>query len=198
LALLGNQSGSVLWFEVQTRLSFFLLETRDGERTNNVARARAICESILTHEPPPPVFSWAAAASEMANCLIADPRTTIGEYEKAFASLDIAIGQLRETGDVDPLPTALCCSASALEASATSGDHDALMERAIDAAKERIRVLSGPERNPLQWSRAHNSLALLYMRRRGAQSQKVDDAVRALEVALEFRSRESDPIGRAR
>lgn len=198
LVLLEKQSGSVLWFDVQTRLGSFLLEARDGERTANVARARAIYQSILQREPRAPVLSWAGAACGYASCLIAESRTTLKEYEDAFSLLGMAIEQLRQAGDVNTLAVALGCYASALDAAAPSGDRDSLMERAIDALKEEVRVLGGPERNPVQWGRAHNNLAGLYMRRRGAQSQNVDDAVRALGVALEVRTRESDPIGRAR
>jgi CHAT domain-containing protein len=198
LELLERQTGSDLWFEAQARLGSFLLELRDGDRIANVAGARAIYKSILDHDPNESSAAWAAAVCGYANSLTADPEAAPAEFERSLALLDALVGRLRQTGDVDTLVVALSCYASALVAAPT-GDRDELIERALDAQREEIRVLRSADRNPERWGRAHLNLGRLYsLRRLGARSQNVDEAVRALRVALEVRSRENDPVGRAR
>lgn len=179
-------------------LGSFLLELRDGDRSANVARARAIYKSILDHDPNESSEAWAAAVCGYANSLTGDPDAAPAEFEGSLALLDALVGRLRQTGDVDTLVVALSCYASALVAAPT-GDRDKLIERALDVQREQIRILGSADRNPERWGRAHNNLGYLYqLRRLGARPQNIDDAVRALRVALEVRSRENDPVGRAR
>ena len=112
--------------------------------------------------------------------------------------LDALVRRTRQTDDVDTLVVALSCYASALVAT-PFGDRDELIHRAIDAQREQIRVLGSADRNPRLWGRAHHNLGGLYESRRlGVRSQNIDDAVHALHVALQFRSRKDDPVGRAR
>lgn len=198
LALLERQTGSDLWFEVQARLGSFLLELRDGDRSANVARARAIYKSMLDHDANESSEAWAAAVCGYANSLTADPDAAPMEFERLLALLDALVWRLRQTSDVDTLVVALSCYANAL-VTAPTGDRDELIERALDVQREQIRILGSADRGPERWGRAHNNLGRLYeLRRRGERSQNIDDAVRALLVALEVRSRENDPVGRAR
>jgi hypothetical protein len=198
LDLLERQTGSDFWFEVQARLGSFLLELRDGDRSANVARARAIYKSILDHDPNESSATWAAAVCGYANSLIADPEAAPAAFERSLALLDALVGRLRQMGDVDTLLIALSCYANALVA-APIGDRDELIDRALDARQEEIRVLGSADRNPGLWGRAHNNLGGLYaLQRLGTRSQNIDDAVRAFRAALEVRSRENDPVGRAR
>jgi CHAT domain-containing protein len=199
LALLERQTGSDLWFEVQSRLGSFLLELRDGDRSANILRARASYKSILDYNQNVlPSEAWAAAVCGYANSLSADRDASPAEFERSLALLDALVRRLRQAGNVDSLVVVLGCYADALVA-APSGDRDELIERALDMERERIRILGSADRNPKLWGSAHNNLGRLYeLRRRGARSQNIDDAVRALRAALEVRSRENDPVGRAR
>src|SRR5207344_3628479 len=70
---------------------------------------------------------------------------------------------------------------------------------ALALLQEAIAVLGDGERYPMRWARAHHNLGTLYANLRlGGRSQNVDDAIRALGVALAWRPRDTDSVGRAR
>jgi CHAT domain-containing protein len=197
LRLLADDAGSILWCEIQIKLGIFLLELREGDRTANVAQARAAYGAVLDRAGPASAV-WAPAVCGYANCLASDPGAAAAEFGKALVQLEELIAQLRPAGDVDTLSVALGCYARTLTAAPT-GDLDARIERAIDALHEEVRVLGSAAHYPQRWAAAHNNLANHYvMRRLGARSQNIDSAVRALSISLAARPLDTDPVGRAR
>jgi CHAT domain-containing protein len=198
VGLLDRQAGSDLWLEVQARLGSFLLELRDGDRRTNLARARYCYKAMIERHPDESSQTWAAAVCGYANCLVADREGAPAEFQNAIALLQALIAQLRSGPERDRLVIALSCYAATLRASPT-GDPDELIERALAAYREQIQVLGSADADPELWGRAHNNLAAACVAKRtGVRSQNIDEAVRALQMTLEVRSRESDPIGRAR
>ena len=179
-------------------LATFLLETREGNRNENVRRAfdmyRLMLSTELRQELPQ---AWEAAVIGIANCLIAEPNAPVETYETSFALLDQLVDHLRG-GDPERLAVALGTYAQLLQ-SARTGDRDENLARALAVLQEAIAGLGDGTRYPMRWARAHHNLGALYGNLRlGDRSQNVDDAVRALRIALAWRQRDTDPVGRAR
>lgn len=179
-------------------LATFLLESRVGNRGENVARAFGIYRQMLSTDLRQTLpQAWEAAVIGIANCLIAEPNASLDAYETSVGLLDRLVEQLRG-GDPERLAVALGAYAQLLQ-SARTGDRDENLARALALLQEAIAGLGGGERFPMRWARAHHNLGTLYASLRlGDQSQNVDDAIRALGVALEWRPRNIDPVGRAR
>ncbi|MGB8423399.1 CHAT domain-containing protein [Paraburkholderia sp.] len=184
--------------EAQAILATFLLESREGTRGQNVARAFGIYRQMLSTDLRHPLpEAWEAAVIGIANCLIAEPNASLDAYEAAVRLLDQLVEHLRG-GDPERLAVALGSYAQLLQ-SAHTGDRDENLARALALLQEAIAGLGDGERYPMRWSRAHHNLGTLYASLRlGDRSQNVDDAIRALGVALEWRPRNIDPVGRAR
>lgn len=196
LALIHQDRDAMLWRELQLRLGSFLLESPAGDRAANVARARSIYHAALDSPRDDP--SWQAAVCGYANSLVANPNVAPEAFHEAFELLESLVAYLRSGPDRGALGIALGCYAMALS-SAPVGDVDQLLERALALQGEQIDVLESADRNPLQWGRAHHNLARLYLQRRaGIRTQNVDSAVGASLEALRVRTREADPVGRAR
>lgn len=184
--------------EARTILATFLLETHEGERSQNVARAFGIYLELLRTDLWQTLpQAWDAAVIGIANCLIAEPNAPAEAYESVIKLLDRLADRLRG-GDPEQLAIALGTYSQLLQ-SARTGDRDDNLARALALLQEAITALGNGERYPMRWARAHHNLATVYANLRlGDRSQNVDDAIRALGVALAGRPRDTDPVGRAR
>lgn len=184
--------------DAQAILAAFLLESRDGQRGDNVARAFGIYRQLLSaaeHHTRPEV--WQAAVNGMANCLIADPDAPQEAFAAVSGLLDQLVEQLRG-GDPERLAVALGTHAQLLQ-SARTGDRDEHQARALALLQASIAALGDGARHPARWARAHHNLGCLHANLRlGDRSQHIDDAIGALGVALRWRPRATDPVGRAR
>ena len=197
LALIDHDRNTGLWCELQLCLGSFLLERLEGDRVENVARALGIYRNILDLSQQESA-SWQAAVCGYANSLVANPSAEPNAFHQTFDLLDALVTRLRLSGNRETLAVTLGCYATALS-SAPVGDLDNLLERALVLEREQIDVLQYADQNPLQWGRAHHNLAKLYLQRRGGvRTQNVDFAITAALEALRVRTRESDPVGRAR
>ena len=184
--------------EARAFLATFLLESREGNRGENVARAFGIYRQMLSTDLRQTLpQAWEATVIGIANCLIAEPNASLEAYEASMSLLDQLVDHLRG-GEPERLAVALGAYAQMLQSTRT-GDRDANLARALALLQEAIAVLGDGERYPMRWARAHHNLGTLYANLRlGGRSQNVDDAIRALGVALAWRPRDTDSVGRAR
>jgi hypothetical protein len=179
-------------------LAAFLLESRDGHRGDNVARAFGVYRQLLGATHPDTLTEvWQAVVNGMANCLIADPDAQPEAFEAVSGLLDRLAGQLRG-GDPERLAVALGTHAQLLQ-SARTGDRDENQARALALLQASVAALGDGTRHPVRWARVHHNLGCLHASLRlGDRSQNIDDAIGALVVALQWRPRANDPVGRAR
>lgn len=198
LALITDERGSELWCDLQLRWGHLLLERREGNHAENVARARATYTDLLTVSQSESAV-WDAAVIGYANCLAMNPGVESDPLVYAFEMIERLVTRHRGAGPSDTLAHALGCY-SQLVSTAPVGDQDANIEHAIALQMEQIEVLGSlSSSDASRFGRAQHNLAGLYLKRRvGLRTQNVDRAVTALQKALVVRTRESDPAGRAR
>ncbi len=198
--LLSGDVGSPAWFEAMIQLGSHLLESPDGDHGANVAKARGcyqLAMDIATERGDQ--ATWLPAVSGYANALLTDPSAGSEALREAIELLDELEGKYSAISAVDPLAVTLGQEAAAY-ARLPDGDPHHNLDHAIELQERAVRLLaeSGPELAARR-GRARHNLAVLYSRREtGIRSQNVDRAVRSLQAALEDRSSDTDPVGRAR
>ena len=200
-ALLGETDPAVdlaAFVEARALLAAFLLESREGQRSDNIARALGIYRQMLAAEIRPVLpHAWESAVVGFANCLIAEPNAAVDAWASAAGLLE-QLAEHLQGGDPERLSVAQATHAQLLQACRT-GDRDANLARALALLQSAIAVLGDGTRDPMRWARAHHNLGALHASLRlGDRSQNIDDAIRALGIALAGRPVDIDPAGRAR
>ncbi len=197
----ADAEGSRPWLEAQAQLASELIKSPEGDRRQNLLRARAIYGDLLQRFMQEGSASdILTAASGVGNTFLVDTELTAEEKGAAVEFLDGMLPFAREHGAPGDAAVVLGQAARA-HAQLTVGDTDAEHDTAIRLQVEAIGVLRELE-DPVsvgRLGRAYHNLGKLHAERRvGARSQNVDRAVHSMERALEIRSPEGDPVGRAR
>jgi len=199
LDALDGQDAFPLWCEIKLLLGSFYLEVPDGDRHENVQRARAHYVEVFQRvQPESDWVAWLAASTGIANAVSSDPIFEAQGFDLVIPLLEKARLVARESGKLADSASIAVTLATALDCDRRGEDSMARREREIALLKEAGETLTR-EVDPVRWGRVMHNLGAAYLKReRFSRSQNVDLAIKALKAALEVRTAESDPVGRAR
>lgn len=201
LALVDDRPGSPLWYEVAVGLASHLLELPDGDLAAHRRRARELYARVLARaEEDEDVRPYMVALSGIGTSVTSDPDATDAQMGWAIGAFDDLVSLAREHAPAAELAVYLGQAAHA-HSQARAGDVDHEMEVAIRLRQEAVEVLLEADAPDVQdrLGRAYHNLARLHAERRtGMRAQNVDRAIHCLRAALELRTADRDPVGRAR
>ncbi|MTB51698.1 CHAT domain-containing protein [Lewinella sp. W8] len=196
LASNPEYQGKPDWIELCNLLANFYLEVPEGNRQDNLVRAKQLYVMLLGQDPS--LHVMAKSLNGLANIVGLDSESTDADFDVAISKLKSFLVRYEKKAAPHQITTLLGTSAFLLM-KRPGGDRIGALEEALQLRKKVVTILeSAPElSSSAARSRALYNLAATHLEQEsGIRSDHINSAILRLQEALPMRPTESDPHGR--